>query len=130
MTLQEHLIEYIVSKGLAVGYGDDCFSDIVPSEPDNLISFYEYEGDPLNPFAGFVNRSMQVIVRNVSPDVSRQVSWSIYKSFIADTENLLVKFTGSKEGQVYLRQTPFKLKEDENGRIYYCFNMGISTSVD
>lgn len=130
MTLQESMFEYLVGKKVVHGYGIDCFADIVPDKPDSLVVLYEYEGDPLNPFAGFVNRSLQVIVRCKSPDESRQKSWDIYKALQAPTENLLIKFTADKEGQVYLRQSPFRLKDDENSRIYYCFNIGVTTSFD
>lgn len=127
-TLQEDMCAYFVGKGLLEEFGIDCFEDFVPDEPNNVVVLYEYGGDSINPYTDVVHRSLQVLVRNVIQDDAKALANSLHKALQSD--NLLVQFTPERFGQVYLRDMPIKLKTDENGRTYYCFNVGITTTMD
>jgi hypothetical protein len=125
-TLQEDMITYFVGLGLV--NATNCFSNIIPAEPDNIVVLYEYPGDPVIPYFEVVNRSIQLSVRNVNADEASQLTLSLFKALISP--NLMVFFTPTRVGQVYLRQPPFKLGIDENNRTTYCFNIGITTTID
>ena len=129
MTLLELLIEYAVSKGVLVGDGEDSFRDFMPEVPDYVVVFHEYAGNPVSPFMDSVHRSVQVKVRDKSAAVAHDKAWELFSIFKSDTENLRVDFFDEAWGQVYVRQTPYKLSQDTSDRVIYCFNLGITTNV-
>lgn len=129
MTLLEALVTYGVAKGVLVGDGEDSFRDFMPEAPDNVIVFHEYAGDPVSPFTTSVHRSVQVKVRNKEAASAKAAAWQLLSIFRSDSESLRVDFTDSLWGQVYIRQTPFKISQDESDRVTYCFNLGITTNI-
>lgn len=129
MSLLEALISYCVSKGVLVGDGEDSFRDFMPEAPDNVVVFHEYAGEPTSPFTDNVHRSVQVKVRASTAQGAKHMAWQVFGILKSDTENLRVDFTDTDWGQVYIRQTPFKLSQDESDRVTYCFNLGITTNI-
>ena len=129
MTLLLTLIEYGVSNGVLVGDGEDSFRDFMPEVPDTVVTFSEYAGDPVSPFIDCVHRSVQVKTRSMDAEAARSKALQLYELFKSDTEALRVDFSDSLWGQVYIRQTPFKLSQDSAGRVTYCFNLGITTNI-
>lgn len=129
MTLLEALVAYGVAKGVLVGDGVDSFRDFMPEAPDNVIVFHEYAGDPISPFTNNVHRSVQVKVRDKDATKARATALKLMSIFMSASESLRVDFTDAYWGQVYIRQTPFKLSQDESDRITYCFNLGITTNI-
>lgn len=129
MTLLEALVSYGVAKGVLVGDGVDSFRDFMPDTPDNIIVFHEYQGSPVSPFTENVHRSVQVKVRDKSPTVARTKALQLCSIFKSASESLRVDFSDTLWGQVYIRQTPFKLSQDTGDRVTYCFNLGITTNI-
>ena len=129
MTLLEALIEYGVAKGKLLGDGEDSFRDFMPEDPANVVVFSEYSGDPISAFTECVHRSVQVKVRNENAEEARSKAVQLLSIFKAETESLRVDFTDALWGQIYIRQTPFKLLQDESDRVTYCFNLGITTNI-
>lgn len=129
MTLLEALIAHGVTNGVLIGDGVDSFRDFTPPTPDTVVVFHEYNGDPISPFTDSVHRSVQVKVRDKSAEAARTKALQILGLFKSDTESLRVDFTKDHWGQVYVRQTPFKLNQDESNRVIYCFNLGITTNI-
>lgn len=129
MTLLEALVAYCVSKGALVGDGEDAFRDFMPESPDDIVVFHEYKGDPVSPYTEHVHRSVQVKVRAKTSEAARGKALQIFKLLKSDTEDLRVDFSDTLWGQVYIRQTPFKLQQDESDRVIYCFNLGITTNI-
>lgn len=129
MTLLLMLVEYLVAKGVCEGDGTDCFRDFVPESPDNVVVFREYSSDMFNPYAAHFHRSVQVLVRNKDAAAARAKAVRVYEQFVSPFEDLRIDFSDTDWGQVYLRQTPFKLGQDESDRIIYCFNLGITTTT-
>ena len=128
-TLLLDIALFLVSKSLATGDGVDIFRDFTPNEPDSLVTLHEYKGDVISQYSEVAHRSIQVIVRDRDADIARDKSVQIFKALRAG-EDCRVDFTQERWGQVYLRQTPFFLKRDENDRIYYAFNIGITTTIE
>lgn len=127
------IVEYFVSKGLAIGDGEDCFRDFSPETPDFVIVLHEYKGDPAVSFDDLVNRSVQVTARDRSADTARRKALELYEALRVDSqqsESLIVNFTSERWGQVYLRQPPFKISVDENNRATYGFSIGVTTTIE
>lgn len=125
------IVTFLVSKNRAAGDGIDVFRDFTPEEPDSAIVLHEYPGDPASLYDDAVHRSVQISVRNKKADVARQNALEIFKTFRdAQNEDGKILLTTDRWGQVYLRQTPFFLKRDENNRTLYAFNIGITTTIE
>lgn len=127
------IVTYFVSKGLAIGDGEDCFRDFSPETPDFIITLHEYKGDPAVAYDDLVNRSVQITARDRNADIARRKALELYEALRADSqlsETLVVHFTEERWGQVYLRQPPFKIKADAENRVTYGFNIGITTTIE
>ena len=122
------IVTFLTDNKIVQGDGVDAFRDFTPEAPDSLVALHEYKGDPAVSYDPNVNRSVQVTVRDKDADVARQRALYIYKLFISD--NLVVNFTPDRWGQVYLRQPPFKIGQDNNDRVTYGFNIGITTTIE
>lgn len=129
MSLLLALINYITDLGICVGDGIDCYRDFMPEDPDSVIVFHEYSGDPLNPFTDSVHRSVQVKIRDKSSESARTKAVALCSAFCSSGEDRRIDFTDNLWGQVYVRQSPFKLSQDESGRVAYCFNLGVTTNI-
>ena len=129
MSLLLALIEYGVSKGVLLGDGVDSYRDFTPEVPDTTVTFAEYSSNPVSPFIDCVHRSIQVKSRSMDAEAARDKALQILDMFKSDNETLRVDFSDTLWGQVYIRQTPFKLEQDTAGRVTYCFNLGITTNI-
>lgn len=123
------LVGYLVDRGVCVGDGEDCYRDFMPEEPDHAVVFHEYRGDSLNPFTDNVHRSVQIKVRDRNAEVARAKAVAVCNAFRSCREDRRIDFSDTLWGQVYIRQVPYKLLQDEAGRVVYCFNLGITTSI-
>ena len=130
MTLLEDLVAYLATNNLVEGDGVDAFRDFQPESPDNIVSLHEYAGDPVSPCTDVVHRSVQVTVRNKSASLAKAKAYEIFSAFRRSDAVHRIDFSDTRWGQVHIRQTPFKLKQDDNGRIHYTFNLGITTITD
>lgn len=119
---------FLTDNSIVQGDGIDTFRDFTPEAPDSLVALHEYAGDPAVPYDPSVHRSVQITARDKNANVARQKALQIYKSLCS--ENLIVHFTSERWGQVYLRQPPFKIGQDDNGRVTYGFNVGITTTIE
>jgi hypothetical protein len=122
------IVTFLADNGIVQGDGVDAFRDFTPEAPDSLVALHEYKGDPAVFYDPNVNRSVQITVRDKNADVARQKALDIYKLLTSD--NLIVQFTPDRWGQVHLRQTPFKIGQDNNDRVIYGFNIGITTTIE
>lgn len=122
---------FLVSKSVATGDGVDVFRDFMPEEPDSLVALLEYTGDPASPYDTTVHRSVQVVTRDPDADAARLKAVNVFKALQeAQGYDGRVDFTSERWGQVYLRQSPFFFKRDENDRTQYAFNIGITTTIE
>jgi len=122
------IVTFLADNGVVQGDGVDAFRDFMPEAPDSLVALHEYKGDPAVAYDPNVHRSVQVTARDKDADVARQKALKIYKLLTSD--NLIVQFTPDRWGQVYLRQPPFKIGQDDNDRVTYGFNIGITTTIE
>lgn len=122
------IVTFLADNGVVQGDGVDAFRDFTPEAPDSLVALHEYKGDPAVAYDPNVHRSVQITARDKDADVARQKALKIYKLLTSD--NLIVQFTPDRWGQVYLRQPPFKIGQDDNDRVTYGFNIGITTTIE
>lgn len=123
------LILYFESLDLVAGDGIDCFRDFSPEDPDDVVVLYEYSSSMPVKFDVIVNRSVQVTARSRDPDAAREKALQLYESLMTCDTAKRIDFTNDRWGQVSLRQTPFKIKVDENNRFVYGFNLGVATTI-
>ena len=129
MTLLEALVQYGVACGVLIGDGEDAYRDFMPETPDDVIVFAEYSGSPVHPHIDAVHRSVQVKTRSRSSVSARQKAVQLFTIFNSTSDDRRVDFTKDLWGQVYVRQPPYKLSQDNSGRTIYCFNLGITTNI-
>ena len=122
------IVTFLADNRIVQGDGVDAFRDFTPEAPDSLVALHEYKGDPAVSYDQSVNRSVQVTVRDKDADIARQKALDIYKLLTSD--NLIVHFTPDRWGQVHLRQPPFKIGQDNNDRVTYGFNIGVTTTIE
>lgn len=117
----------------AAGITDPIFRSYLPDGddvPDDVVVLYEYAGLPSNSLdSRFFGYSLQVVTRSRSFDAGLERANSI--------SNILKDIGNSQIGRepvavnhtLYFRfaalQTPFKLKEDEQRRIYFTQNFRV-----
>ena len=122
------MAEYLRAKGLVEGDGIDTYRDFTPESPDNVVVLHEYIGGEIPYYDIVTTRAVQITVRNLDANAAREKALAICKSLIS--ENTIVHFTLERWGQVTIKQSPFKLGQDKNSRVTYCFNVGIKTTVE
>lgn len=122
------IVIFLANNGIVQGDGVDAFRDFTPEAPDSLVALHEYKGDPAVHYDPNVNRSVQFTVRDKDADIARHKALNIYK--LLTSNNLIVQFTPDRWGQVYLRQPPFKIGQDNNDRVTYGFNIGVTTTIE
>ncbi len=130
------LINYLESLVIVAGDGIDSFRDFMPDEPDKLVVLNEYAGSGTQTGAAGVSRSVQVMVRASpdDPEWAKNKAWEIFNVLdtpedrVLDTREHIVPDV--RWAVIVARQTPFKIKVDENARSIYGFNLGVVTSRD
>lgn len=118
------LKEYIMANTAAT----DVFIDFEPEAPDSIVVLNEYRGGipPLNDVA--IARSVQILARGETPEEARTMCKNIFKAL--DKADRYVELTAARWSLVYPRQFPFKIKIDNNNRVYYGFNVSITSTKD
>lgn len=130
MSLLSDMLTFFTHNGCIQGEGVDAFMDFAPNEPNDIVVLYEYKGDHVSQFDPIVHRSVQVTVRSRSSGTAHDKIWQLYHLLATQSENRVVTFTDDRWAQVYVRQTPFKIDTDENKRVIYGFNVGLTTTTD
>lgn len=128
--LLEDILTELVDQGLYTGLGKDAFWDKMPAMPDRCITLYEYTGLPEVPYEEAVHRSVQVTCRNTSASLAKTDAERVHEFIVSSLDETGRIDYNSRFTQTSLRQTPFKIDEDDNTRVIFGFNMGITTSRD
>jgi hypothetical protein len=125
------IVLFLVSNNIVTGDGTDIFRDFTPEKPDTLVALHEYMGDAASFYDTSVHRSVQISCRSKNADAARQKALEIFKALQNAQSGVgKVQLTPNRWGQVFLRQPPFRMKTDENNRVYYAFNIGITTTIE
>ena len=128
--LLEDILTELVSQELYIDLGIDAFWDKMPSSPDRCLTLYEYTGLPEVPYEEAVHRSVQVTCRNTSASLAKADAERVHSFIVTSLDEAgRIDFNG-RFTQTSLRQTPFKIDEDDLSRVIFGFNMGITTFID
>ena len=128
--LLEDILTTLVDAGIYDGMGTDAFWDKMPAMPDRCITLYEYTGLPEVPYEDAVHRSVQIVCRNSSASLAKADAEEVHEFIVTSLDETgRLDFNG-RFTQTTLRQTPFKIDEDDLNRVQFGFNMGITTSRD
>lgn len=118
---------------IATGITDPIFRSYLPDGddvPDEVIVLYEYAGLPPNSMdSRFAGYSLQVVTRSRSFDEGVERANAI-SNILKDIGNIQIgREPVTVNHTLYFRfaalQTPFKLKEDEQRRIYFTQNFRV-----
>lgn len=126
--LLQDFVAYFVAQGLVTADGVDIFRDMSPEAPDTLVAVYEYGSSPTVPQVSSVNRSVQIVARSLVATDAKTKARALYSSLV--TETGILDLTATRWCMIQPRNTPFKIKVDAESRIYYGFNIGITTYND
>ena len=122
------VVTYLTSNAVVTGDGVDAFRDFAPESPDDAVIVYEYaSGTPIVHDTA-AQRSLQIVARSLSADTARAKALEIYSLFQPNGDK--VSLTYDRWALCAPKQTPFKVKIDEQRRLYYGFNMSVVTYND
>lgn len=129
MNLVEDVATYLEQQGTGA-IGTNLFCAYLPDKPDSAIVLYEYAGLPINRLdRAFCGLSLQVCVR--SPDYpegllrAQGVSDALVKIGDTDMGFSPVAINGTTYFQFSALQSPYKLREDDDGRAYFVQNFRV-----
>lgn len=125
--LLEDFQTYFIASGLVTL--ENSFLDHLPdSKLPVTIAIYEYQGSQGPAQIAGAHRSVQIVIRSANVKAARQKAQELYNSLL--TEEQIIQLTSMRWGMLYLRQPPFRFKVDEQKRVLYAFNLGITTYTD
>lgn len=119
------IVKYLTTNLLVQGDGIDAFRDFQPPDPDNIVVLNEYAGSPQVFGVDAGVRSVQLIVRNTSSDAAKLLSWKIVNLLVKPMDP--VQHVQTRWLLVSIRNSPFRLNTDAQGRVIWCANLGITT---
>lgn len=129
--LLEDILQEFANQGFYSGLAIDCFWDKMPDEPNSCVVAFEYYSEPDVPWEdAAVHRSVQLVFRESSASLAKAAATRVYNYLRSSLDETGKLFFNGRFTQTSLRQTPFKLDEDDRGRVVYGFNMGITTARD
>lgn len=126
--LLQDFIQYFTDNNIVQGDGIDAFRDAAPEAPDSLVVVYEYGGDSTVPQIASANRSIQIVARDTSATAAKLKARELFTAL--ETEEGILNLTTQRWCMIHPRNTPFKIKVDGQSRIYYGFNLGVTTYND
>lgn len=128
--LLEDILAELVNAELYNGPGLDAFIDKMPSSPDRCIVLYEYTGLPEVPYEEAVHRSVQIVCRNSSSSLAKTDADKVHEFIVTSLDETGRLDYNGRFTQTSIRQTPFKIDEDDLCRVQFGFNIGVTTSRD
>lgn len=126
MTIFEDFEEHFRNKNALPGIMicKDAFVD----KAREAVCIYEYIGGQGPQQISGVNRNFQFVSRSPSSKKAKELAIAMYKAM--QTPDGILHINTERWMTLQTRQTPFKFKTDENGLIYYAFNMACITYLE
>lgn len=110
--------------------GANIYQDSIPDAPDDIYVLFEYNSKTAaTKFNSAIVRYVQVTYRNKSGLASKAAILEAFKLFQQTDENI-TDLPGGRWAIIKPLQAPFKVSEDSQNRIYYGFNVAITTNSD
>lgn len=121
--MMEELVKGMIVAKLCEEMDKDIFVDYFPAEPDECIALIEYAGTGIAMYTDTSVRSVQVTCRGRNLYDTQQKCWKVFDYF--NTHDNILRLPNCTV-LVGLRQTPFRMSQDDKGRERWVFNMGIT----
>lgn len=128
--LLDDIAQFLVEREICEGLAVDIFTDKLPDAPDNCYAIFEYDGLPEMPWESAVHRNVQIICRGTTASIAKANATSVHNLIKESLDETGRIDFNSRFTQTTLRQTPFKVDEDEKNRVVFGFNLGVTTSID
>ena len=131
-----NLLDDIVQVLTAEGITDKIYKDTMPESPAQVITFYEVQGGGVLKGGVGASRNIQVSVRTdrSQPVWAMEKAWAIFNVLAVPDKVMDAREEEYPEtdfwGVITMKQTPFKIGVDSEGRIHYGFNMNVITKTD
>lgn len=125
MRLLEDFASYFATAGLTTDWA--VFADGFLDTPDNAISINEYGNSLPNPLIQGSTRQIQIVVRSKLNRDAKQKAQQLFMALHTAEDKIML--TSERWAQLFVRNTPFKMKVDEHKRVYYVFNMACTTFI-
>ena len=119
---------YLPTAGLSLTFGTNLFAGLLPDQPDNAVSVFEYPGEMPeytmgpNTLPVWSMPRAQVVVRNLSYPAGRSIIEDIARALEAMTNQTI-------NSASYLRverlQDPFLMHRDNSRRVFFAVNFRI-----
>jgi hypothetical protein len=129
-TLLEDLIEWIIDAGHATVAGVDIFENYEPEMPNKCIMLHSYDSVLSTDKGNEASlRFVQVVARDTGSSGAQQLAQQLFELFFRPDEEI-TDLPNNRWALVFPRQVPFKLKEDHERRVYWVFNVSITTNIN
>lgn len=123
MQLLRDLKEYLIANGTTVPITLDAIGD----EPDTAMVLYTYDSKLFGGQIAGSEEAVQIVVRSLVPTTAYDVALKALKSL--KTEDEIVSLSTTREAKVEIQGLPIKIKTDETNRLYYAFNVYITSNI-
>jgi hypothetical protein len=128
--LLDDLTLWINADSIGEPLGANIYQDNIPDEPDSVIVLTEYNSKTaLGMFNSAVVRYVQVLTRSPSASAGKAEALKLFKLFNTLDDNI-TDLPNDRWAIIKPLQSPFKISEDGQNRIYYGFNVAITTNCD
>lgn len=123
MQLLRDLKEYLIANGTTVPITLDAIDD----EPDTAMVLYTYDSRLFGGQIAGSEEAVQIVVRSLVPTTAYNIALEALKSLQSEDE--IVQLTTTRQAKVAIQGLPIKIKTDETNRLYYAFNVYITSNI-
>lgn len=127
-TLLQDLVTLLIAKDVVTADGVDVFRDILPADPNEVLSLIEYNTTIMGKGVGAGKRYIRVAARSTHAETARAKA---LKAFLAlESMESVTYLTPTRWAVLYTKQSPFRVGTDESGRVLYGFNIAIIATFE
>ena len=128
--LQSEIAKYLDEQDIVsfdeTGTSGDCFIEVLPTEPDNVVSIYMNSGTQADSKLPYDNPSLQIIIRGkYDPRVPFNKAQDIYNELHGFSSDTLIDGGYWIIGIMGEQSGPVRLGQDDNGRQEFEVNFEI-----
>lgn len=123
MNILTEFDEYFQAQG--VNPGIKVFKDSFDQKDKEATCIYEYVGTQGVPQVSGVNRNFQFVARSTKVKTAKEMAIAMYKAL--QTPDGILQLNAKRWMTIQTKQPPFKIKVDDQGLVYYGFNVSTIT---
>lgn len=127
MGLLEDIEAYLITEELATVDGTDIFRNFEPDTPDEVVILNEYNTSPTVVGSDAYTRDVQVVARAKTAAGAETKSRQLFDALVHPIDPIIT-LTLTREVVISAHQLPLKYRVDEETRVYYAFNLAVTTN--